>query len=92
MHKNAPYEFVDRGPSDWMSRHFFSGGIMPSDDLPLYFQQKLTIAKRWHWNGQHYEKTLNGWLARMDQHNFWIPPGKRMVGEPLSVRKTSRPI
>ena len=25
-HRSTPYEFEDRGPGDWMSRHFFSGG------------------------------------------------------------------
>ena len=66
VHKNSPYEFIDRGPADWMSRHFFSGGIMPSDELPLHFQKDLTLVNRWRWNGQHYEKTLNSWLHRMD--------------------------
>ncbi len=73
-HRNSPYAFVDRGPSDWMSRHFFSGGIMPSDDLPLHFQQDLTLVRRWRWNGRHYEQTLNAWLALMDRQRKQVMP------------------
>ncbi len=49
-----------------MSHYFFAGGIMPSDDLPLHFQDQLKLVDRWRWNGQHYERTLNAWLERMD--------------------------
>jgi cyclopropane-fatty-acyl-phospholipid synthase len=73
-HRNAPYEFVDRGPSDWMSRYFFSGGIMPSDELPARFQEDLHLIRRWRWNGRHYESTLNAWLERMDRRRDQVMP------------------
>jgi len=66
-HRNSVYAFEDKGPSDWMGRHFFSGGIMPSADLPLHFQEDLTLLQRNFWNGRHYEKTANAWLANTDQ-------------------------
>ncbi|HSG58718.1 MAG TPA: cyclopropane-fatty-acyl-phospholipid synthase family protein [Woeseiaceae bacterium] len=73
-HRTTPYEYIDNGPSDWMSRHFFSGGIMPSADLPLRFPGNLNIEKRWHWNGQHYAKTCNAWLRKMDAGEAAIKP------------------
>ncbi len=68
VHRQVPYAFEIAGDDDWMSRYFFSGGMMPSDDLPLHFQQHLQLQQRWRWDGTHYEKTLNAWLANMDAH------------------------
>ena len=73
-HRSTPYEYIDKGPGDWMSRHFFSGGIMPSADLPLRFAEHLEIEGRWHWNGQHYAKTLNTWLKVCDSNKEAIMP------------------
>jgi cyclopropane-fatty-acyl-phospholipid synthase len=73
-HRSEAYEFVDNGPSDWMSRHFFSGGIMPSDDLPLYFQDRLKLEHHWRISGRHYEQTANAWLARADRNRERILP------------------
>ncbi|MEJ2361912.1 MAG: cyclopropane-fatty-acyl-phospholipid synthase [Gammaproteobacteria bacterium] len=72
VHRDVPYPFVDNGPSDWMSRHFFTGGMMPSDDLPLMFQDELKFLQRWRWDGTHYEKTANAWLDNMDQHKHQV--------------------
>ena len=73
-HRTTPYEFVDKGPGDWMSRHFFTGGIMPSADLPLRFPEHLGIEKRWHWSGSHYARTCNAWLENMDARQDAIRP------------------
>ena len=73
-HRTTPYEYIDKGPSDWMSRHFFSGGIMPSADLPIIFPKHINIERRWNWNGDHYAKTCRAWLERMDERRDAIMP------------------
>ena len=73
-HRSTPYQYIQKGPADWMSRYFFSGGIMPSANLPMRFPQKLSIAKRWHWSGTHYAKTCDSWLQHMDKKKSVIMP------------------
>jgi cyclopropane-fatty-acyl-phospholipid synthase len=74
VNRGVPYLFLDQDENDWMSRHFFSGGMMPSDDLPLHFQQHLKLQRQWRWQGEHYEKTSNAWLQNMDDNKDSLWP------------------
>ena len=61
-----PYLYDAEDPEDWMARNFFAGGTMPSPDLFHYFSGAFELQQLWQVNGQHYEKTLNCWLKKMD--------------------------
>ena len=86
-HRDVPYAFEEMNASDWMSRHFFSGGMMPCDDLPLHFQEHLRLVRQWRWDGRHYEKTANAWLQNMDRMKPVLLPLLHKTYGPDSARK-----
>ena len=65
-HKTAAYLYEEKGEKDWMTRNFFRGGIMPSEDIFSYFEQ-FNIKKTWMINGTQYTRTLNEWLRIHDE-------------------------
>ncbi len=66
------YPFEDEGASDFMARHFFTGGMMPSDQLAPAVSGELEAEERWQMNGSHYARTAAAWLANMDRHRVEI--------------------
>ncbi len=71
-HAKFAYPFDIRDSSDWMAQHFFTGGLMPSDDLLLHFQDHFRIREHWALDGTNYQRTAEAWLDRLDRHRSEI--------------------
>lgn len=66
VHRSTPYLFEVKDDSDWMSKYFFSGGMMPSDDIFTYFQENFLLKEHVRYSGIHYSKTAEEWLKNTD--------------------------
>ncbi|QDV50003.1 SAM-dependent methyltransferase [Gimesia fumaroli] len=73
-HRQFVYEFSDQSADDWMARHFFTGGIMPGDDYLAQFNEHMQVTEQWRWDGRHYQRTSEAWLANLDQRRDQILP------------------
>jgi len=65
-HRAHAYLFEVKSSKDWMSKYFFTGGIMPSAGLIPAAAEGFSLEERWPVNGAHYSKTLEAWLEKQD--------------------------
>lgn len=86
-HQRFAYPFETQGDDNWMGRYFFTGGLMPSADLLLQFQDQLQLDKRWHLNGRHYQRTCEAWVRNQDRFRTEIIVlFRRVYGDAAAMR------
>jgi cyclopropane-fatty-acyl-phospholipid synthase len=73
-HRCYTYPFETEGAHNWMGRHFFTGGLMPSKELLNHFNRDLVIEEQWQVDGSHYSKTARAWLKNLDNRRQQIDP------------------
>jgi cyclopropane-fatty-acyl-phospholipid synthase len=65
-HRSRTYLFEVGGPGDWMARHFFTGGMMPSEDWIPGAIDALDHRQTWRFDGRHYTRTLAAWREQLE--------------------------
>jgi cyclopropane-fatty-acyl-phospholipid synthase len=89
-HRSGAYLFDRADGEDWIARHFFTGGVMPSHHLIRQYADLFEVEKEWRWSGTHYQRTALDWLGNFDLQRAGIEDILRNVygnDTPLWMRR-----
>jgi cyclopropane-fatty-acyl-phospholipid synthase len=72
IHQEYSYFFEVKDEIDWITRYFFTGGVMPGKELMHHLNEHIRVEKQWLVNGIHYARSAEAWLNNMDRHKAEI--------------------
>ncbi|MEZ4586865.1 MAG: class I SAM-dependent methyltransferase [Gemmatimonadales bacterium] len=78
-HRRFTYPFETEGAGNWMGRHFFTGGLMPSAGLFRQLADDLVVEEDWVLDGTHYQRTAAAWRRNLERRRRSIMPVLRSV-------------
>jgi cyclopropane-fatty-acyl-phospholipid synthase len=81
-HRLYAYRFETAGPTNWLGRNFFTGGLMPSLDLVTRFEVGFVVERMWEVEGMHYARTARAWAERLTARRDTVLPILRAVYGP----------
>jgi cyclopropane-fatty-acyl-phospholipid synthase len=73
-HREVAYPFETTGQDDWMGRHFFTGGVMPSFDLLRRCDRDMVQERSWAVSGVHYMRTARAWRKKLEARRAEVLP------------------
>jgi cyclopropane-fatty-acyl-phospholipid synthase len=89
-HRELAYLYETGGEEAWMARHFFTGGMMPSERWLSGYDRDLVEVERWRENGRDYARTLEAWLSRLDARGAEAREVLARTGESDPARQVRR--
>jgi cyclopropane-fatty-acyl-phospholipid synthase len=89
-HRELAYLYETEGEESWMARHFFTGGMMPSEHWLSGCEGGLAEVERWRVDGREYARTLEAWLKRLDANRAAARAELARAGEPDPARQLRR--
>ena len=77
-HRTLNYPFDVKDDTDWMSEYFFSGGMMPADDLLESLTEEsdvpFTVEDHTVVSGRHYARTAKLWRKNLEARRAEVMP------------------